>query len=841
MKKTLIGLVVFLFIVANAQDNLSYPLGVNLGFIGSNGREFTDVAKTYKGWQKISRAWCPGSSFTCDGANVDENGWPLEDAQAVIMDVRPWGAWWGYDEAKCPFCADTETKMDVSGTYKLSFNGQADVRPAKGNFEIKNKHYDAKTNLTTADLLLPKGEYLIYAIFENTKRTADSKTNTGISNLKLIRPGYHDKQQTFTDEFLASFDPFSTIRTMTWTGAPYDAPDYTDKNNKIDWSERNRPEWRQPQRDGVAWEYIVELANLTGKDIWINIPIFATDDYINGLAEFLKANLDDDIVVYVEYSNEVWNSHFKQYVYNLAAAWAEKASGNSPLNADGEKDADVWRKRRYALMNVKIAKIFSEVFGSDAVNRKIRVVHAWFSAFPQDVAEQLAWIDDSFGPPSDYIYAIAAGAYIYDKDMPGDASVAEVHKRLIAASDAAVANRLSYKTLADKYQLRNFVYEGGPDTVVNLKMNRKTDEMNAMIAANKAAGIEDVLIHDIWNNWFEHKDVKGDLYMFYDLYSSYNRWGMWGIFEDVNNKSTAKWDAMLALQGLLENVPTAVTGLAIETSLDKLSLSWDKSFAASGYIVERKAGSDFIEIARVKRPGFIDDNVEPNKEYSYRIIAVNSIGKTKASEPLSAKTQEAILDEYLKIYFTDTAPVLDAVAEDIWQKAPKYAIEKKIGGKIDDANDLSATVQALFDNDYLYVFYTVTDDRHFIGRASPWHSDSVELYLDGGNEKYVWDSNDLQFIILPVNDAKVFEKNKHSEGVEYFTQETESGYIVEAKIPWKLAAVTNPQNGQLIGFDAHINDDDNGDLRDGKLAWNSPTDKAWTNPQLFGTAVLIKQ
>ncbi len=841
MKKILILCITLFIIFANAQENLNYPIGINLGFVGSNGREFTDVAKTYKGWQNLGRAWCPASSFSCDGAKIDDNGWPLQDAQAVILDARPWGAWWGYDEAKCPFCADTETKLDISGVYKLSFNGQADIRPAKGNFEIQNQNYDIETNLTTADLVLPKDSYLIYAIFENSKRTANSETNTGISNLKLIRPGYHDKNQTFTDEFLASFDPFTTIRTMTWTGAPYDAPEYTDKDNKIDWSERNQSEWRQPQRDGVAWEYIVELANLTGKDIWINVPIFATDDYIKGLAEFLKANLDDDIVVYVEYSNEVWNSHFKQYVYNLAAAWAEKATGESPLNADGTKDADIWRKRRYALMNVKISQIFADVYGQDAINKKIRVVHAWFSAFPQDVALQLAWIADTFGPPSDYIYAVAAGAYIYDKDMPADASVAEAHRRLIAASDASVANRLSYKTLADQYGLQNFIYEGGPDTVVNLKMNRKTAEMNTMIAANKDDAIKDVLIHDIWNNWLEHKDVKGDLYMFYDLYSSYNRWGMWGIFEDVNKKDTAKWNTMLALQNLIGIEPTVVTGLSVETSLDKLTLSWDRSFGATGYIIERKINNNFEEVGRVKRPDFIDDNVEANQGYSYRIIAENSLGQSKVSEVSLAKTEEEILDEYLKIYYVDKAPILDGIAEDIWQKAPKYAIEKKIGGKIDDANDLSATVQALFDNNYLYLFYNVTDDRHFIGRASPWHSDSVELYLDGGNEKYVWDSNDVQFILLPVNDAKVFEKNKHTEGVEYFAKETETGYVVEAKIPWAIVAIENPQDGQLVGFDAHVNDDDNGDLRDAKISWNSPTDKAWTNPQLFGTAVLIKE
>ena len=840
MKKYLnIALICLVLLPFSAAQELAYPLGINLGFVGSNGREFVDVAKTYKGWQKIGRAWCPGSNFTCDGAKVDENGWPLEDAQAVLLDVRPWGAWFSYDEAKCPFCADSQPLLDVSGIYKLSFKGQADIKPAKDKFEIINQDYDPKTNTTTADLIVPEKGQLIYAIFENTKRTKDSSVDTGISDLHLIRPGYHNKNQTFTDEFLASFEPFTTIRTMTWTGAPYDAPEYTDKHNKIYWSERNRPEWRQPQLDGVAWEYIVELANLTGKDIWINIPIFATEDYIKGLAEFLKNNLHDDINVYVEYSNEVWNSHFKQYVYNLAAAWAEKATGNSPLNADGEKDADVWRKRRYALMNVRIARIFSSVFGKDAINDKIRIVHAWFSAFPQDVAEQLTWINDTFGPPSDYIYAIAAGAYIYDKDMPNDAEIDEIARRMITASDAAVASRLSYKTLADKYGLKNFVYEGGPDTVVNLKMNRKTNQMNRMIEFNRNDAIVDVLLHDIWNNWFEHRDIHGDMYMFYDLYSAYNRWGMWGVFEDVNNKDTAKWKALQALQGMIEIAPPVVTGLKVETSLDGLELNWDSSFGAEGYIIERGIESAFKEIARVKKPGFYDDNVEANKEYQYRIIAENSISKSKPSQVLKAKTELAASEEYLQIHFTQSPPKLDGAAEKVWNKAPMYAIEKIIRGKIDGPEDLSATLQALYDNDYLYLFYSVTDDRHFIGRASPWHSDSVELYLDGGNDKYVWDSNDVQFIILPINDAKVFEKNKHTSGVEYFAAETNTGYVVELKVPWVLVGVRDPQDGQLIGFDVHVNDDDNGDLRDSKISWNSPTDKAWTNPQLFGTAMLI--
>ena len=31
---------------------------------------------------------------------------------------------------------------------------------------------------------------------------------------------------------------------------------------------------------GGSWEYLIQLANVSGKDLWLNIPIGATDDYV---------------------------------------------------------------------------------------------------------------------------------------------------------------------------------------------------------------------------------------------------------------------------------------------------------------------------------------------------------------------------------------------------------------------------------------------------------------------------------------------------------------------------------------------------------------------------------
>ena len=46
----------------------------------------------------------------------------------------------------------------------------------------------------------------------------------------------------------------------------------------------------------------------------------ADDDYVYQLAALLKDKLDPKLVVYVEYSNEVWNSGFSQFKWNYYKA-----------------------------------------------------------------------------------------------------------------------------------------------------------------------------------------------------------------------------------------------------------------------------------------------------------------------------------------------------------------------------------------------------------------------------------------------------------------------------------------------------------------------------------------
>jgi hypothetical protein len=59
---------------------------------------------------------------------------------------------------------------------------------------------------------------------------------------------------------------------------------------------------------GIAPEYMVELANELRADAWIAIPHMAQDDYVSALATLVHNTLNPNQHVYLEWSNEAWNS-----------------------------------------------------------------------------------------------------------------------------------------------------------------------------------------------------------------------------------------------------------------------------------------------------------------------------------------------------------------------------------------------------------------------------------------------------------------------------------------------------------------------------------------------------
>lgn len=63
---------------------------------------------------------------------------------------------------------------------------------------------------------------------------------------------------------------------------------------------------------GVAYEWMIDLCNRVNADMWVCVPHQTDTNYSYQLATLIKNNLNSNLKVYIEYSNECWNDGFAQ-------------------------------------------------------------------------------------------------------------------------------------------------------------------------------------------------------------------------------------------------------------------------------------------------------------------------------------------------------------------------------------------------------------------------------------------------------------------------------------------------------------------------------------------------
>ena len=195
---------------AVVRTNESNSIGMNTWFLsdwdGSNA--FVDLMKHGRPWKDAD--WK-------NDITADENGWPLQDCSTVL------------------FAGDNVKALDFNGVYTVSFEGQADVTALWVNAMVSNKIYNSETNITTCDMTYSISDSATGGIvFRNTKPTAASANNTGIKDIRIIRPGYpKDGSKVFTDPFVDAFDEIGLIRPMEWLTI--------NANSLVEWKERTKP------------------------------------------------------------------------------------------------------------------------------------------------------------------------------------------------------------------------------------------------------------------------------------------------------------------------------------------------------------------------------------------------------------------------------------------------------------------------------------------------------------------------------------------------------------------------------------------------------------------------
>ena len=482
------------------------PVGINgsVALPGEPGNLFADMMKQAGSFTVYSN--------TAAAVAIDAQGWPLADATLPL-----WAS-----------------GRELDGVYQVQFTGQAQVTDwaGLGNFSVGGTAYgtilplgvgyNPTTNLTNATWTVAASTAPTNATlgFAQTQRTAASAAGSGITDLQILRPvapgstTSHGTGELFSAQYKSFLSYFTGIRFMDYLA--------TNGNIQLHWADRTTPGLATQDQavSGYGWqgkggslEYLVALANETGKDVWINIPVGVDDDYVTKLAQLLafgsdgtnaytsaQANpvyppLNTNLKVYVEYGNELWNTAYAQAATNASLAAAAVAAGGSPLNYDGSTDATVWTKRRVVDRTIQISSLFRAVWGDTAMMAKIRPVFEWqYGNSNNTAAIGLGYLENYYDnadgvthvaaphPANYYLWGGGAGWY-QSPNSAGAATVAAIY-----ASGETTPSTEGDAVWALGFGLHEMGYEGGfevgGDNANSLQLTANLDPSAATFETN---------------------------------------------------------------------------------------------------------------------------------------------------------------------------------------------------------------------------------------------------------------------------------------------------------------------------------------------------------------------
>jgi hypothetical protein len=303
----------------------------------------------------------------------------------------------------------------------------------------------------------------------------------------------------------------------------------------------------QTTQAGVAYEYMVKLCNTLNKDMWINIPTAASDDYVRQLAQYLKANLNSNLKIYIEYSNETWNYGYPGYDYSWAMV--QKTGLPGPVWVGG----DQWQPYR----DVQIFQIFNSVFGqpdlrvnrNSSTDRLVRII-ATQTAWVARAIDQVDWVMPNNAAPtfghkaSEYADAWAVTDYWgFPSTVTGDQStnlanytndqLIDLQKQSIDEGAASTGTKnwlYQFAVLAKARGLKLDQYEGGVAFTVPSGTQTTVDKISALMRDPRMEGVEAEALTQWINLSQQFPGTIGDFAVFDDV-GSYSKWGFWGALE----------------------------------------------------------------------------------------------------------------------------------------------------------------------------------------------------------------------------------------------------------------------------------------------------------------------
>ncbi len=160
--------------------------------------------------------------------------------------------------------------------------------------------------------------------------------------------------QPWHPTFRAHLTGVRALRFMDWGR--------TNSSRLARWDDRPKKTdafWTGPY--GVPLGSMISLANSVQADAWINVPVYADEDYVRNAARTVKGQLNPLAQLIVEYGNEPWNGAFGQYGEMLTQATGK---WGDPDKNGGTKHE--WVLNQYAFRSAQVCDIVKQEFGTEA-------------------------------------------------------------------------------------------------------------------------------------------------------------------------------------------------------------------------------------------------------------------------------------------------------------------------------------------------------------------------------------------------------------------------------------------------------------------------------------------
>lgn len=555
MRNLIFSIIILLQIIpVQAQDNCM-NIGTNFHFFDAG--VFKDL--------KLSST----PFFTRNATYVgDENDWDSGLAEIMYQDEA------GYP-LELPFLHPTTGEPQIvaftiggyaenylTGDYVLLYDGTATFSFADW------------TGATVTSSSPGRIEFTVDYVDENGIHIEILSSPSGdhVHNIRILETRFEENY--ITDKLYPSFvekaDEFVALRFMDWV--------HTNHHPVSSWNQRTQNQFHTQNVDhkGMAWEQLITISNLLQKDVWINVPHLADQAYIDAMAQLFRDNLDPNLTIYLEYSNECWNWIFDQ------TYWLDE----SAPHYQGGMNYGHYSHRVFSRWDMAFS-------GQEHRIKTVLGGHDYFVIEAMDIFEDLGETDlvDLVSYPG-YV-ALSEDDYATLNALGTSATAEDVMNMLVANQEDQFYWMEQFKTLvADAYSKEFVMYEGGQHITPEW-FGLDTTYNQALYDAQTHPAM-----YDFYQNMLSYyqNDLDIKLFMNYVLASPQeNPFGSWGLLETYfsNPASFPKWNAVMDWK---TNNTSCVTSIE-NTENDELSFEvFPNPTTNEIHILLENPSSFFIEI-----------------------------------------------------------------------------------------------------------------------------------------------------------------------------------------------------------------------------------------------------